>query len=112
MANPGWPFTSVGVLLFLIIAVPARAQGDAGSDVDRAVEDDQVVGQPAGPAPTPRHTGIKAMFKDLASDVTHLPSKENLFWASVGGGLALAVHPADDNVNEAMVGSDFAKAFF
>jgi hypothetical protein len=70
------------------------------------------VTQPEGPAPTPRHTGIKAMFKDLALDVAHLPSKENLFWTGVGGGLALAVHPADDNVNEAMVGSDFAKALF
>jgi hypothetical protein len=72
----------------------------------------QIIGQPAGPPPTPRHTGIKAMFKDLVQDVKHLPSKENLFWASFGGGLALAVHPADDNVNETLVNSDFAKDFF
>jgi PAP2 superfamily len=73
---------------------------------------EQVVTQPAGPAPTPRHTGIKAMVKDLAADVTHLPSMENLFWVGVGGGLALAVHPADDNLNRALVGSDFADKFF
>jgi len=72
----------------------------------------QVVTQPAGPPPTPRHTGIRALVKDLAGDVTHLPSKENLFWVGVGGGLALAAHPFDDNVNEAMVGSTFAKNFF
>ena len=71
-----------------------------------------VVGQPAGPPPTPRHTGVKAMMKDLVSDVTHLPSKENLFWAGVGGGLALAVHPADDNVSESLSNSDSAKSFF
>ena len=71
-----------------------------------------VVGQPAGPPPTPRHTGIKAMLKDLGDDVAHLPSTENLFWAGIGGGLALAVHPADDNVNSALVGSDFAHNFF
>jgi len=75
-------------------------------------DDGQVITQPAGPPPTPRHTGIKAMVKDLGSDFKHLPSKENLFWAGLGGGLALAVHPADDNVNEAMVNSDFAKSFF
>lgn len=75
-------------------------------------EGEQVIGQPAGPAPTPRHTGVKALFKDLVQDVKHLPSKENLFWAGVGGGLALAVHPADDNVTETMVNSDFAKDFF
>ena len=73
---------------------------------------DQVVGQPGGPPPTPEHTGIHALFRDLASDVAHLPSKENLFWAAVGGGLALAVHPADDNVNRSMVDSNFAHNFF
>jgi hypothetical protein len=44
--------------------------------------------------------------------VIHLPSKENLFWVGVGGGLALAAHPADDNVNESLVNSDFAHDFF
>jgi hypothetical protein len=75
-------------------------------------EAEQVIQQPAGAPPTPRHTGIKAMIKDLGQDVIHLPSKENLFWVGVGGGLALAVHPADDNVNEAFVDSDFAHNFF
>ena len=70
------------------------------------------VGQPAGPAPTPRHTGIKALVKDLVADFAHLPSKENLLWAGVGGGLALAVHPADDYVNEALLNSPFADEFF
>src|SRR5260221_9835895 len=77
-----------------------------------AADSEQVVTQPAGPAPTPRHTGIKAMVKDLAIDFTHLPSRENLFWVGVGGGLALAVHPADERVNRTMVNSDFAHDFF
>lgn len=72
----------------------------------------QVITQPAGPPPTPRHTGVKAMFKDLYEDVKHLPSKENLFWVSVGGGLALAVHPIDDNTNEAWVGNSAIENFF
>lgn len=72
----------------------------------------QIVQKPAGPPPTPRHTGVKALFKDLGRDFRHIPSKENLFWAGVGGGLALAVHPADDNVNEALVGSDVAGRIF
>jgi hypothetical protein len=37
---------------------------------------------------------------------------ENLFWAGVGGGLALAVHPADHNVNRSLVESDVARTFF
>ena len=68
--------------------------------------------QPAGPPPTPRHTGIKAMAKELVTDVKLLPSKENLMWAIIGGGLALAVHPADDNVNRALVGNTTAENFF
>jgi membrane-associated phospholipid phosphatase len=85
------------------------ASDDTASDV---IDADQVVQKPAGKPPTPRHTGIKALVKDLAADVTHIPSKQNLFWAGVGGGLALAAHPFDDNVNEALVGSDFADKFF
>jgi PAP2 superfamily protein len=80
--------------------------------VGPAADDGQVITQPTGPPPTPRHTGIKAMVKDLVQDVKHLPSKENLFWAGVGGGLALAVHPVDDDVNQSLVGSDFAHNFF
>jgi len=72
----------------------------------------QVIQQPAGPPPTPRHTGIKAMAKGLVSDVAHLPSKENLMWVGVGWGLALAAHPADDTVNRRLVGNNTAENFF
>src|SRR5438552_2897828 len=72
----------------------------------------QVIQQPAGPPPTPRHTGIKAMVKGLIIDFKYLPSRENLFWAGVGGGLALAVHPLDDNVHRGLVGSDVADKVF
>jgi membrane-associated phospholipid phosphatase len=71
-----------------------------------------VIPQPAGPPPTPRHTGIKALVKGLIVDFKYLPSRENLFWAGVGGGLALAVHPLDDNINTALVGNDAAEKFF
>jgi PAP2 superfamily len=106
-------------VLMWCAASPLRAQADedrvgqfAESRSEVLADAEQVVTQPAGPPPTPRHTGIKALIKDLGQDVIHLPSKENLFWAGVGGGLALAVHPADDNVNEALVNSDFAHNFF
>ncbi len=106
-------------ILVLGAASPLRAQvgsdlGDslAGSLAAVVADAGQVVKQPEGPPPTPRHTGIKALIKDLGQDVIHLPSKENLFWVGVGGGLALAAHPADDNVNESLVNSDFAHDFF
>jgi hypothetical protein len=114
---------AVAALVFSAVPAMSRAQSaptgmllmrlpiDAPAGVP-AARDGQVITQPAGPPPTPRHTGVKALVKDLVIDFRHLPSTENLFWAGVGGGLALAVHPADDNVNHALVNSDFAKTFF
>jgi membrane-associated phospholipid phosphatase len=108
--------TVASIALMTITCLPAasaRAQG-AATDPMRLppVTFGQVIPKPTGPPPTPRHTGIKGMFKDLVDDVKHLPSKENAWWAGIGGGLALAVHPVDDNVNKALVESDFAHNFF
>jgi hypothetical protein len=69
------------------------------------------VGQPAPAPPTPQHTGIKAMLGELVGDVKHLPSKENLLWTGVGGGLALATHPADPTLNEHLMGPTWDKFF-
>lgn len=68
--------------------------------------------QPAGPPPTPRHTGLKAVFRGVATDLRHLPSRQNLMLVGIGGGLALAVHPLDDDVNRHLAGSDTADAIF
>jgi membrane-associated phospholipid phosphatase len=104
---------AASLLTLLIVATTASAQTEGVLlDPDFAPDLAQVVGQPAGPPPTPRHTGIKALAKDLVLDVAHLPSKENLFWVAAGGGTALAVHPADDYVNEALLNSPFADKFF
>ena len=110
---------SIALVMTLCGASPLRAQSQFDSRVrdvefptSASAEAGQVIQQPTGPPPTPRHTGIKAMVKDLGQDVIHLPSKENLFWTGVGGGLALAVHPVDDDVNQSFVNSGFAHDFF
>jgi membrane-associated phospholipid phosphatase len=130
---------SVGVLVFCTVAalelaapLPARAgAGEAGtgqastSAVSGSLPPDaaefwspprfdfgQVITAPAGPPPTPRHTGIKAMVKALVVDVKHLPSRQNLFWVGIGSGLALGAHPLDDNVQRYMVDNDTAKNIF
>ena len=92
-------------------ASPALGRPDEIVFVPR-IDFSQVIPQPAGPPPTPRHTGIKAMLTGIVIDVKHLPSKENLMWAGIGGGLALAVHPLDDNINHKLVGNDAAENFF
>jgi len=127
MASPYQYMCGALLLAGVACAVPANAQVDASRELrpalgrdestteflrESAADGAQVVTKPEGPAPTPRHTGIKAMVKDLGADIIHLPSKENLFLTAVGGGLALAVHPADDYVNEALIDSPFADKFF
>jgi membrane-associated phospholipid phosphatase len=92
-------------------ASPALGRPDEIVFVTR-IDFSQVIQPPAGPPPTPRHTGIKAMLTGIVIDVKHLPSKENLMWAGIGGGLALAVHPLDDNINHKLVGNDAAENFF
>jgi len=63
----------------------------------------QLPQKPEGPPPTPEHTGIKATAINIFHDFGHLPSRQNLYIAAVGGGLALAVHPADKDVNRHLV---------
>src|SRR5579863_7496570 len=49
--------------------------------------------------PTPEHTGIHALFRDLGDDYKHLWSVDNAVVAGVGGAAALAVHPLDPTFN-------------
>src|SRR6185436_14051763 len=49
--------------------------------------------------PTPEHTGNRALAQNLIEDVKHLPAKQNLYLTLIGGGLAAAVHPADQEFN-------------
>ena len=44
-------------------------------------------------------TGLRTLFRDLAGDVRHLPSIDSAIVASIGGGLALGLHPLDDDLN-------------
>jgi membrane-associated phospholipid phosphatase len=108
----------VGLIVCLasvVVVSPAQAQGadlQDGSEANRSAAQQVVQIPPAGPPPTPRHTGIKAMAKGLVTDVTHLPSRENLFWVGVGAAGALAVHPADQEVTSYLVDAPWAGKVF
>jgi membrane-associated phospholipid phosphatase len=94
-----------------VLDTPSSHAADS-QDADSAT-DPMVGGQtPAGPPPTPRHTGVHQMMRDLVDDFKHLPSKENLYWAATGGGLALAVHPIDDNIMRAWGGNSTLQNVF
>jgi membrane-associated phospholipid phosphatase len=98
-------------------ATVEAAPGDTGVSQDtaplksRSFTPGQVFVKPTPPPPTPEHTGIKAMIRELGGDVQHLPSWENVFWASTGGGVAAAVHPLDPTANADLSGPFLDKFF-
>jgi PAP2 superfamily protein len=71
-------------------------QSSAAGTPDKPGDQDQA---DAKKPPTPPHTGIHALLDGLKEDIRHLPSKPNLELALIGGGLAAAVHPADNTFN-------------
>jgi hypothetical protein len=93
-----------------LTSAPPPASPAAGSD-----QKDPQTGSPAAGSdqkdpqaeqkepPTPPHTGIRALFSNLAEDVKHLPAKQNAYLAAIGGGLAAVAHPADQNLNARLI---------
>ena len=49
--------------------------------------------------PTPPHTGLRALGRGLVGDIKHLPAKENMYLALIGGGLAAGAHKVDQGFN-------------
>lgn len=49
--------------------------------------------------PTPEHTGIHALFKNLGEDYKNLVHMDNVYVVAVGGGLAFAAHQVDGSFN-------------
>jgi PAP2 superfamily len=48
---------------------------------------------------------VKSLFYNLGDDVKHMPRKNSLYWLAGGSALALAVHPADHDINARLKGS-------
>ena len=100
-------------IAFSLDASVSRAQENANSPELADESDAPLVFQPAGPPPTPVHTGFKAMIKKgIGRDFVQLPSKENLYWALGGGAGALAAHHGDQYVYDHIGGNPTADAFF
>jgi hypothetical protein len=82
----------------VLLTVQAPPDQQANPPVEQAAPPEQQKAEAKEP-PTPEHTGIHALFGNLVEDVKHLPSKQNLYLAAIGGGLAAAAHPADKSFN-------------
>jgi len=60
---------------------------------------------------SPENIGFKALVRDTIGDFKALPSKDTALWLAIGGGLALAVSPADDTFNENLAGDEWGTFF-
>jgi PAP2 superfamily protein len=49
--------------------------------------------------PTPEHTGIRALARNLGQDYKNLLHMDNVYVAAAGGGLAFAAHQVDGSFN-------------
>jgi membrane-associated phospholipid phosphatase len=60
--------------------------------------------------PLPQHTGLDTLLRDTLADFKAFPLREST-WVivGVGGGLAAAVHPLDNSVNQHLVGHTWAE---
>jgi hypothetical protein len=83
----------------------------ACSPVGTASADDDTQAATTTEKPPSPSTGFRTLFRDLGGDIRHLPSVDSAVVASIGGGLALGLHPLDDDVNQKLAGSgSFFKA--
>src|SRR5579872_19936 len=98
----------VVVCVSIVLLSAGRGYGqDAGMQAGEMTDgttSPSAASQPAAAPPTPEHTGLQALFHNLIEDITKLPSMPNVEIAAVGGGLALAVHPADPTFNAKLSG--------
>jgi hypothetical protein len=101
-----------------MVAAPSAQSPQVPSDPAPPAQTEQRAPQDVKPEdadkpPTPAHTGVRAIFIGLKDDITHLPSKQNVMTAAIGGGLALGTHPFDDELNARSLNqSDFVNTIF
>ena len=75
---------------------------------------------PQSPQPPPAAVGEEAtkpsgaffptLGHNLVDDLKHIPRLNTVYWLAAGTGLALAVHPYDDDINESL--TDYSGNFF
>jgi membrane-associated phospholipid phosphatase len=117
MITSGLRTAAVAALLSVVAAPSIGAQ-----QLDVAL---QQTPPPATPPPTtgqkvaaaeepakPTRSFFPALFHNLGDDVKHIPRKNTLYWLAAGTAASLAIHPADDWVNDHLSTSDTAANVF
>jgi membrane-associated phospholipid phosphatase len=60
----------------------------------------------------PTRSFVPALLHNLGDDVKHIPRRNTLYWLAWGTGVSLAIHPADDYLNNHLSTSDTASNVF
>jgi len=106
-------------LALISISIPAGAQQieelSAQTQTSTPSTPQEGTGQKvaAGEEPAkPTRKFIPALFHNLGDDVKHIPRKNTIYWLAWGTAASLAIHPADDWVNNHLSTSESAKDVF
>jgi membrane-associated phospholipid phosphatase len=100
--------SSALALVFTLVSTGAFAQTPPAAPQDPQ-KPPAAVGE-EGKKPT--RNFASALVHNLRDDIEHLPRQNSVYWLAGGGGLALAVHPFDDDVNRHFAGSGTADALW
>jgi hypothetical protein len=94
-----------GVLLLTLVIASGTVSAAYGQDQQPP---------PVKPSENPANPRrpVWKLVTDIGKDFAHFPSRDTLLWLGAGGGLALAAHPMDDDLNARLVGSQFWSDFF
>ena len=109
---------AAGVLLVWLSIVPLASAQAPDPPPAPAPPAGQEPGQEPGKEPvqvaeaSPQRSFLSSLVHQLGSDLKHIPRRNSVYWLAGGTAGALAIHPADDDINARLVGSDFADAFF
>ena len=94
---------------------PASAIDEIARDTQPPSTPPQGTGQKVAEAEEPAkptRSFIPALFHNLGDDIKHIPRKNTIYWLAAGTAASLAVHPADDYLNNHLSTSPEAKDFF
>ena len=85
----------VPALMCVVLTSPSNQDAASNLRGQRDATQQKTADVPDDTPPTPEHQGFRALLEGLKDDIRHLPSRENLYIAGLGGGLALGTHPFD-----------------
>ncbi len=97
------------VLAIIISIIPGVARGQ--TTTPKPKDPGQKVAQ-GEEAAKPTRSFFPALIHNLGEDLKHVPRRNSLYWLAAGSGLALAVHPSDNQINRRLRESGLADTAF